>query len=551
MRLSQNALQTDHATKEGTVRIKIQEICKMNDSIRLRLCFQSESPLQEMKSWYLLNRSKFKTIGEFLTDVREKFGMDKSHSLKCSMKGFLLPPWENSYIIRKEDEKIRILNEKSVIDGMNVASQQMEKGPPSSLNKSLLNTSKDKKKKSKHKRKRSESAKKETIFHSLEVKEPKRKKQKKQRGLTETLATHKDKEETKGCKKFTDKRQNLRSESLLDAFEDKEIVTGKLEKMDHILSNETERKQTISEKNHGICDKSETDSQSNSKKKKRKKAKNESQHQDESSKKAQKNDTKECHAATINTPSLKGNYKDKRVSGDCKAEEKSFEIIGKNSKEMQPVFLPTKVKSKSCGNHVYFGSSDDDSDYRVEKMQTDWQVDENHRNSRGPNEAMFGFESSPCVLPTANTIASAESMRSSLVASAVNTFDGSYLKDERKHDRQESETVCKVLDQHMKNYEACAPLHGAPRIGDQVVFKVLEMSLSYTPELSDYKEGVVQEIDSNGLVKLLLADKSKGRKLGDGIMSRKFELDSEAETEIDSILEVNWRELIDLKLIAA
>jgi coilin len=54
-----------------------------------------------------------------------------------------------------------------------------------------------------------------------------------------------------------------------------------------------------------------------------------------------------------------------------------------------------------------------------------------------------------------------------------------------------------------RDYSGLPALLGAPRIGDTIAFKVLELSTNCTPEISDYKEAEVVEYDvSNSSVTL-------------------------------------------------
>ncbi|XP_078611663.1 uncharacterized protein LOC144882036 [Branchiostoma floridae x Branchiostoma japonicum] len=46
-----------------------------------------------------------------------------------------------------------------------------------------------------------------------------------------------------------------------------------------------------------------------------------------------------------------------------------------------------------------------------------------------------------------------------------------------------------------KDYDALPPLHGPPRVGDRIAYKILEMSANYCPEISSYKEAVVTGYD--------------------------------------------------------
>lgn len=47
------------------------------------------------------------------------------------------------------------------------------------------------------------------------------------------------------------------------------------------------------------------------------------------------------------------------------------------------------------------------------------------------------------------------------------------------------------------DYEKFQSLNSAPRVGDKVAFKILEISSNFTPEISSYKSGEVVDFDSN------------------------------------------------------
>ncbi|XP_022781759.1 coilin-like isoform X2 [Stylophora pistillata] len=103
-----------------------------------------------------------------------------------------------------------------------------------------------------------------------------------------------------------------------------------------------------------------------------------------------------------------------------------------------------------------------------------------------------------------------------------------------------------------QDYSLCTRLHGPPRIGDKIAYKVLELSASYTPEISDYKEGTVLAFDpSSGTVKIELTKESLKKSLGDGNVTGKFELDydeseenaNDEEEETETV--VPWNSMID------
>ncbi|XP_002740920.1 uncharacterized protein LOC100370740 isoform X2 [Saccoglossus kowalevskii] len=46
-----------------------------------------------------------------------------------------------------------------------------------------------------------------------------------------------------------------------------------------------------------------------------------------------------------------------------------------------------------------------------------------------------------------------------------------------------------------RDYNSLTPLHGPPRTGDKIAYKILELSSSYNPEISEFKEGLVTLYD--------------------------------------------------------
>ena len=105
-----------------------------------------------------------------------------------------------------------------------------------------------------------------------------------------------------------------------------------------------------------------------------------------------------------------------------------------------------------------------------------------------------------------------------------------------------------------KDYSTCIPLAGAPRVGDRIAYKTLELSLSYTPEMSDFKEAQVISFDIvSNLAILLLSQMSVQKKAGDGdSFSRKFELPSDDEdgtVEETNLVEIDWKDVINPVLL--
>jgi len=104
------------------------------------------------------------------------------------------------------------------------------------------------------------------------------------------------------------------------------------------------------------------------------------------------------------------------------------------------------------------------------------------------------------------------------------------------------------------NYTALPELKRAPAVGDVLVYKVLELSASYTPEMSDFREATVLAFDpQTTLVRLQLAEHSRQLTQGDwdGVTPRKFELDEveEGAELLEPEAEHRLRDLNDVRLL--
>ncbi|XP_046856201.1 coilin-like [Xenia sp. Carnegie-2017] len=102
-------------------------------------------------------------------------------------------------------------------------------------------------------------------------------------------------------------------------------------------------------------------------------------------------------------------------------------------------------------------------------------------------------------------------------------------------------------------------LQGPPRVGDFVAYKMIELSQSYTPEVSKYKQGKVLSYDSmTNQLKLKLTKDSLEKPRGDGHISYKFEIFENDEEEVsdkekqdvNDEVEIQWTSMIDPRLIS-
>ena len=109
-----------------------------------------------------------------------------------------------------------------------------------------------------------------------------------------------------------------------------------------------------------------------------------------------------------------------------------------------------------------------------------------------------------------------------------------------------------------KDFSVYSLLHGPPRVGDTVAFKMIEMSQSYTPEVSKYKEGQVMSFDPvSKQFTLKLTKESLERVKGDGHVSSKFEIFENSEDDGEGIgaeemsdeIQIQWLSMFEPRLV--
>ena len=105
----------------------------------------------------------------------------------------------------------------------------------------------------------------------------------------------------------------------------------------------------------------------------------------------------------------------------------------------------------------------------------------------------------------------------------------------------------KVFDKNavpVKDYTAYHLVSDSgPRVGDVIAFKHLDLGENYTPELSDYKEGKVLEVDENQSVVFEMITKSNVKKNG------RFEMEENQSIDDEKLKRFSWNELIEPRLI--
>ncbi|KAK3586141.1 hypothetical protein CHS0354_033266 [Potamilus streckersoni] len=100
----------------------------------------------------------------------------------------------------------------------------------------------------------------------------------------------------------------------------------------------------------------------------------------------------------------------------------------------------------------------------------------------------------------------------------------------------------------------CPQLHGPPRVGDMIAYKILEMSSNYTPEISSYKRAEVLNYDpTTGMVTLHNLDQSQEeRPIG------KFDLvlhEDDSDCGLTNVLDsedevqISWSSVIEPRLL--
>ena len=99
-------------------------------------------------------------------------------------------------------------------------------------------------------------------------------------------------------------------------------------------------------------------------------------------------------------------------------------------------------------------------------------------------------------------------------------------------------------DEPAKDYTAYHLVsQSGPRVGDVIAFKHLDLGVNYTPEVSEYKEGKVLEVDENQSVVFEMITKSKVKKNG------RFEMEENQSMEDEKHKTFPWHELIEPRLI--
>ncbi|XP_067128405.1 coilin-like isoform X2 [Centruroides vittatus] len=124
------------------------------------------------------------------------------------------------------------------------------------------------------------------------------------------------------------------------------------------------------------------------------------------------------------------------------------------------------------------------------------------------------------------------------------------LKNKEKQENEdEQQNLNEVITTEKKDYQQYPILRGPPRVGDIVAFKVLELSSSYCPEISSYKEGKVLQHDQgtdNFVIEMFTpnATRTKGKfDLSDS------ETDEQASSKQQKTDSVSWSEMIDPRLV--
>ncbi|XP_057310956.1 coilin-like [Hydractinia symbiolongicarpus] len=119
-----------------------------------------------------------------------------------------------------------------------------------------------------------------------------------------------------------------------------------------------------------------------------------------------------------------------------------------------------------------------------------------------------------------------------------------------------AETLSEITPQPAgtRDYSTYPKLVEPPSVGSLIAYKVIEMSFSYTPEMSEFKEAVVNSHNKEtNVLELKLSSASLHKARGDGNVTGRFELpmeqDEDKENTMDDIVLVNWSELCDVRLI--
>ena len=572
------------------------------DLLRVRLRFKNMFPFTQENSWYLLNKRKFIDVGAFLTDVKEKFCI-RADKLRCRIKGFLLPSWEKIGVIRDEDEIVIEKEEDSSLissiqplenghydvtvgcnnniderecarDYVNEGGMPAKKSELPSLmqNESSLGEKTRHKKKRKHDKieKDDKGIEEQSLEHG--------KKKKKGKKSKEVDRLNNAKPEKKMKRKVTNENEMLPKLFTLD---DKNSCKNRKIKDPCILQLDVTEEQKC--KNEASILPDQTKAADGFKGKEQKAASSRSK-----KKSSQRIDTRSIErTVTCNVGNeVKGieidleksalhkskeNNNKKVENKVTKSHENSFQVLNRSIQYNRRNSSQLIVKVANGGNHVYFDSDEDgiseNDDISKLADTTTWYKSSADAIGDSFIQPATTLETNMPLYPPKETFH--KDVINDICKQANNekpSFnDPKFAKNiagEGALASNKSENLMgenKKASNNIKNngdldgkYNALTPLQGAPRVGDKIAFKILEMSLSYTPEISDYKEALVQGVDNNGIVALLLADQSKGRKTGDGTLTRKFELesDSEHDDDDDDVLEMHWKDLMDPKLLS-
>ncbi|KAH3737958.1 hypothetical protein DPMN_044556, partial [Dreissena polymorpha] len=82
------------------------------------------------------------------------------------------------------------------------------------------------------------------------------------------------------------------------------------------------------------------------------------------------------------------------------------------------------------------------------------------------------------------------------------------------------------VDTNAANFYKLPPLVGIPSVGDKIVYKILEISASCTPEVSDFKVAIVTKVNDNQMIELHNQQQTQGNVIN------KFHVEMEDEDAI-------------------
>lgn len=132
-----------------------------------------------------------------------------------------------------------------------------------------------------------------------------------------------------------------------------------------------------------------------------------------------------------------------------------------------------------------------------------------------------------------------------------------------KLDQQPASTggVSETLPVVKRSYDALPDLRGPPRVGDRIAFKLLELSVNCTPEVSSYKEGKVISVSLDTVqIELSKESTQQHEEISEESALAKFQLpdsdqseDDEANprkpSEVESVIELPLNALLQPKLL--